>query len=210
MRALKSIRVSERGTKPSPTTMLTQLWLWYDVIHVVQLTFHTVIKFLVIGGLCPQVMLRGGRQSADFFCSLQWRHNGHESVTNHQPHHCLLSRLFRRKSKKTSKVRVTGLCTGNSPVTCEFQAQMASNAENISSWWRHHVLAGLVSNSNNALWITLALLENDIDKWQWQPVSVVSRNDIRWKSKSFLPNLSFAQNISWDIFVAVLAGQWVI
>ena len=31
---------------------------------------------------------------------LQWRHNGRGSVSNHQPHHCLLNRLFRRRSKK--------------------------------------------------------------------------------------------------------------
>ena len=37
-----------------------------------------------------------------------------------------------------SKLRVTGLCAGNSPVTGEFPAQMPSNAENISIWWRHH------------------------------------------------------------------------
>ena len=40
--------------------------------------------------------------------------------------------------KKTSKLRVTGLCAGNSPGTGEFSAQMASNAENVSIWWRHH------------------------------------------------------------------------
>ena len=50
----------------------------------------------------------------------------------------LLNRLFRRRSKKTSKLRVTGLCAGNSPGTGEFPAQMASYAENISIWWRHH------------------------------------------------------------------------
>ena len=44
-------------------------------------------------------------------------------------HDCLLNRLFRRRSKKTSKFRVTGLCAGNSPVTGEFPAQMASNAD---------------------------------------------------------------------------------
>ena len=60
-------------------------------------------------------------------------------VLNHQPHDCLLNRFFRRGSKKTSKLRVTGLCAGNSPVTVEFHAQMASNAENGSIWWRHHV-----------------------------------------------------------------------
>ena len=70
--------------------------------------------------------------------TLRWRYNGHDSISNHQPHHCLLNRLFRRRSKKTSKLRVTGLCVGNSPVTSEFPAQMASNAENVSIWWRHH------------------------------------------------------------------------
>ena len=71
--------------------------------------------------------------------SLRWRHNRRDSVSNHQPHDCLLNRLFRRRSKKTSKLRVTGLCAGNSPGTGEFPAQMASNAENVSIWWRHHV-----------------------------------------------------------------------
>ena len=52
---------------------------------------------------------------------------------------CLLNRSFRRRSKKTSKLRVTGHCAGNSPMTGEFPAQMASNAENFSIWWRHHV-----------------------------------------------------------------------
>ena len=40
--------------------------------------------------------------------------------------------------QRKSKLRVTGLCEGNSPVTGEFPAQKASNAENISIWWRHH------------------------------------------------------------------------
>ena len=69
---------------------------------------------------------------------LQWRHNGRDSAPNHQLHYCLLKRLFRRRSKKALKLRVTGLCAGNSPVTGKFPAQMASNAENVSIWWRHH------------------------------------------------------------------------
>ena len=35
-------------------------------------------------------------------------------------------------SKKTSKLRATGLCAGNSPVAGEFPAQRASNAEIVS------------------------------------------------------------------------------
>ena len=70
---------------------------------------------------------------------LQWRHNECDGVSNHQFHDCWLNRLFGRRSKKTSKLRVTGLCAGNSPGTGDFSAQMASNAENVSIWWRHHV-----------------------------------------------------------------------
>ena len=70
--------------------------------------------------------------------ALQWRHNERGSVSNHQPHDCLLNRLYWRRSKKTSKLRLTGLCVGNSPGTGEFPAQMASYAENVSIWWRHH------------------------------------------------------------------------
>ena len=69
---------------------------------------------------------------------LLWRHNGHDGVSNHQPHHCLLNRSFGRRSKKTSKLCVTGPCEGNSSVTGEFPAQMASDAKNVSIWWRHH------------------------------------------------------------------------
>ena len=68
--------------------------------------------------------------------SLRWRHNGCDSVSNNQPQHCLLNRLFRRRLKKTSKLRVTGLC--EFPGTGEFSAQMTSYAENVSIWWRHH------------------------------------------------------------------------
>ena len=71
--------------------------------------------------------------------SLHWRHNDHDGVSNHQPHGCLLNRLFGRRSKKTSKLRVTGLCAGNSPGPVN-SAQRASNVENVSIWWRHHVL----------------------------------------------------------------------
>ena len=44
----------------------------------------------------------------------------------------------RRRSKKTSKLRVSGLCAGNSPVAGEFPAQRSSNAENVSISRRHH------------------------------------------------------------------------
>ena len=86
---------------------------------------------------------------ATFQWPLQWHHNELNGCSNHQPHDCFLNCLFSRRSKKTSKLHVTGLCPGNSPVTGEFPAQKASNAEKVSIWWRHHgqisyLIAGLV------------------------------------------------------------------
>ena len=63
------------------------------------------------GPCCPRKAVEFNRSLAP----LQWRHNGHDVVSNHQPHGCLLNRLFRCRSKKTSKLRVTGLCAGKSP-----------------------------------------------------------------------------------------------
>ena len=95
--------------------------------------------------------------------SLHWRHNEQDGISNHQPHDCLLNRLFRHSSKKTSKLRVTGLCAGNSPKTGEFPAQRASNAKNVSIWWRHHVHYALITilmiqSGNKIVHVTMAEL----------------------------------------------------
>ena len=55
--------------------------------------------------------------------SLQWRINERDGVLNHRRLYCLLNRLFRPRSKKTSELRVTGLCKGNPPVNDEFPSQ---------------------------------------------------------------------------------------
>ena len=78
------------------------------------------------------------RYIGDVDMPLLWRYNERDGVSNHQPRNCLLNRLFRGRPKKAFKLRVTGLCEGNSPVNCEFLAQKASSAENVSISWRHH------------------------------------------------------------------------
>ena len=71
--------------------------------------------------------------------TLQWSHNEHDGVS---PSSWLFIQPFiqAQVKEKKLKLRVTGLCEGNSPVTGEFPAQRASNAENISIWWRHDLL----------------------------------------------------------------------
>ena len=46
-------------------------------------------------------------------CPLQWHHNEHDGISNHWCLDWLLNRLFRHRSKKTSKLSVTGHCKGN-------------------------------------------------------------------------------------------------
>ena len=63
-----------------------------------------------------------GGSKTSFKFSLQWGHDERDGVSNHRRFGCLFNRLFRRKSKKT-KLRATGLCEGNLPVTGEFPSQ---------------------------------------------------------------------------------------
>ena len=93
--------------------------------------------------------LRGENMVHSRASTLRWRHNGCDSVSNPPASRVFI--LIRRTSKKISKLRVTVLCAGNSPETGEFPAQMASNAENVSIWWRHHE----ASASNPVMWTVL-------------------------------------------------------
>ena len=102
--------------------------------------------------------------------ALPWRHNWCDGVPDRQPRDCLLNRSYRRRSKKTPKLCVTGLCTGNSPGTGEFPAQMASNAENVSIWWRHHGDAIWQWSSGSTFAQVMACCL--ADQW-WLPISEV-------------------------------------
>ena len=84
--------------------------------------------------------VQAGYRAVVWWCALlQLRHHERDGASNHRRLDCLLNSLFSRRSKKTSKLRVTGLCAGNSPVNGEFSAQRASNAENVSIWLSYHV-----------------------------------------------------------------------
>ena len=88
---------------------------------------YALLCFLTLHNVSPYIRQEGTHRycrrilSIIYVCSyhrlhsLQCRHNGPDSISNHQPHDCLHNRVFRRRSKETSKLRVTGLCAGNSP-----------------------------------------------------------------------------------------------
>ena len=63
---------------------------------------------------------------------LKWRHDACVGVSTTSLTIVYSTADPRRRSKKTSKLRVSGLCVG------DFPAQRASDAENVYIWWRHH------------------------------------------------------------------------
>ena len=94
------------------TTLSFLSFVWISLSQVAYTAQKTTIQLISLHNCIP--MLKKVLE-LNVIISLQWRHNDHDIVSNHQPHGCLLTRLFRRRSKKTSKLRVTGLCVGNSP-----------------------------------------------------------------------------------------------
>ena len=70
--------------------------------------------------------------------SLQWCHNGRGCSSNHQPNHCLLNRVLRRRSKKTSKLCVTGLVWGIHRWPVNYPHKGPATRKNAPIWWRHH------------------------------------------------------------------------
>ena len=93
------------------------------------------------------------------------------------------------RSNKTSKLHVTGLCAGNSPVTSEFPAQRTSNTENVSTWWRHHadqhywfftddILSALLCVCGKYFRGKMTRLYQD---WYYFPVKVASQFVYGWE-----------------------------
>ena len=105
-------------------------WMTYDVTDdpwIYYVWFHYIKR---MSDICLLLYTK--------LSTLQWRHNERRRVSNHQFLDCLLNRLFRRRSRKTPRRSVNGICEGNLPMTGEFLAHRARDAENISICWRHH------------------------------------------------------------------------
>ena len=112
------------------------IWIFFynlpgtnELIHRTETFCNQISESSHIYGTLCQIYINQSRVKACVpgWCSwrnhdmvLQWRHNGRDSVANRQPRDCFLSHLLRHRSNKTPKLRVTGLCAGNSQGTGEF------------------------------------------------------------------------------------------
>ena len=134
--------------------------------------------------------------------SLRWRHNERDGVSNHQPHDCLLNRLFKAHIKEASKPRNTAFCVGNSPVTGEFPAQRASNAENVSIRWRHHHHVCNLPNDSNTCRICQTLNLRHIQ-------CVVPDNKVHGSNMGPIWVLSAPHGLPWTLFSGIVC-HWVL
>ena len=127
---------------------LAVMKLWIQIVYNVIAILHVILWSCVLLPMtkdetyrdCPTKYAHDSVVLCFVVCgfTLQWCHNESDGISKHQPHHdCLLNHLFRHRSKKTSKLRFTGLCAGNSPVAGEFSTQRASkNNGKIMEWMK--------------------------------------------------------------------------
>ena len=65
--------------------------------------------------------------------SLQWRHNECDGLSNHRRFDCLFHAQIKENIKAPRHKPLWGEFTGDRPT------RRASNAKNVSIWWRHHM-----------------------------------------------------------------------
>ena len=116
--------------------------------------------------------------------TLQWRQNERDGVSNHRRLDCLLDRMFRRRSRKTSKPRVTGLCEGNSPVNSPHKGPVTrTNFHLMTSSW-----------INYGCWIMSLAFVRGIHRWPVQRASNAENVSIWWRLSFVTQNVT----ISWS------------
>ena len=120
----------------STLTVMQKKWIIQDILRgVLKFTYfppRRCAQISVINSPSRTLWVRIQIKLITSF-TLPWRHNELDDISNHRCLDCLLNRLFRRRSKKTSKFRATGLCEGNAPVTGGLPSQRASDAEKFPS-----------------------------------------------------------------------------
>ena len=121
-----------RGTRASPATILT--------------CFAKSITFPASEGLKVLMQMHIGKMISVPWCieALTFHYSGvtrgamASQITNLTIiYSTVYSGADQRKQQSSA---LLAICARNSPVTGEFPAQRASNAENVSIWWRHHIM----------------------------------------------------------------------
>ena len=97
--------------------------------------------------------------------TLLWRHNGHDSVSNHQPHDCLLNRLIQTQIKENIKA------LGHWPLCGEFTGDRwirRSNGQLRGKWFH------LMTSSWNQIFLSspVIITQHDLSPSVWLCVTL--------------------------------------
>ena len=120
--------------------------------------------------------------------ALRWRHTGCDSVSNQQPHHCLLNRLFRRRSKKhqssASLAFVWGIHRGpvNSPHKWPVTRQMFPFDDVI------------MDHGDTYTFSLMSTIQRPVPLWE---ISKPSKPIIIMRSKCVTPS---CRQVAWQMF----------
>ena len=154
-------------------------------------------------------------------------HNAGQNRRISEYFHCKHTRLFTQPfiqaQIKTSKLRVTGLCEGNSPVTGEFPAQKDSNAKKISIRWRHHNLWALpyryqecrLSSSRDQLYNTMLPITRLVSRDNKGQTLDSGKAPVAYFTMKVSPSLAkppfqWRFSLTWVNFLPTVMGMWKI
>ena len=118
------------------TTCDTAIWWTLITLRLQEYTTHCRLYFIAFfNQIFKQYVFMGHIDNTSALmqvmaCCIQWLHNERDGISNHWRFDCVLNCLFRCRSKRTSKLLITGLWERN---PSGFRSQRASNVENVSN-----------------------------------------------------------------------------
>ena len=138
---------------------------------------------------------------------LQWHYNERDGISNHRRLNRLLNSLFRRRLKK-SKLRVTGLCEGNPPMTGGFPAERASNVENASISWRYHVDDLTVNLSYEVIVLSISKIYFDSAAFAFNLYVLIKQTFIEITFTEEINGVCIVLGYRIDSSAAEIWGKW--
>ena len=125
----------------------------------------------------------------------------HRHLDDHQPLGCLLNRLFRHRSKKTSKLRVTGLREGNLPVAGDFPSQRASNQVTRKMFLFDDVIMAFIEKKSVFNWFYSDWVEFTLSqhRFGYLFVGCIFFSE-HIQGKPFIESVNFGQPCDWKTY----------
>ena len=146
--------------------------------------------------------------------TLQWRHDGRDGVSNHQPHHCLLNRFFQAQIKENIKVprhaHLYGEFTSDRCIFCTKSLQRGKCFHLMTSSWivyYHPSVNDMTTSSNGNIFRVTGPLWEECTGHRWIPLTETSDAEL-WYFLWCAPDQMFEQTmlrlVIWDAIAPIM------